>query len=109
MLSSADSQAAAAEDDAEDLPAEVAMDARCGVGRNDGVRWYISTALRRISSFLFFWRLVCCLERAELDEDEATGLADEDAEPLREMCAALLCEKARVAPLCKFRMGADMS
>lgn len=104
VLSSEDSHAAV-----EEGAAEVAREARCGAGRNDGVKWYISTAFRRTSSFFLFSRLLC-LERAALDQDEedAIGLADEDAEPLRETSAELLDEKARVAPRCKFRMGADM-
>ena len=89
MLSSADSQAAAA-DAAEPLRGEGAMLDRCGLGRKDGVKWYISTAFRRMSSFFLFWRLLCCLERALPEEDEAIGLAEEDAAPVRDTCAEVL-------------------
>lgn len=111
MLSSADSQAALAEEEAaaELWPAEVAREARCGVGKKEGVKWYISTAFRRTSSFFRFSRLLC-LERASLaeDEEDAIGFTDEEAAPLRETSAELLQEKARVAPRCRFRIGADM-
>lgn len=52
---------------------------------------------------------MCCFARASLDEDEAIGLAEEDALLLRFTSEVLLCEKAREAPRCRFRIGADMA
>ncbi len=54
--------------------------------------------LAKNASFFLFRRLLCCLDLTELAEEEATGLTDEDAEPLFDTRAALLWENARVAP-----------
>lgn len=81
-----------------------------GVGRKDGVRWYISTALRKTSSFFLFWRLLNCSVRLSPDAEEPIGMAeDEAAAPLRDTEAEALCEKARTAPLCKVRTDTDMA